>query len=148
LEASESTTLSHKPLGSDKTSRWRDTPFGLTTHFANDDWRVPGSKREIHRPPELQSVGALSVADSFPQGIIPMTLKPTCLLLAVTTFVFADAQIGNAGTIAFGSGGNQFSMDFVPIGSPGNAADTTGNPNPAGAVGYAYRWARTKSRGT
>jgi len=29
-------------------------------------------------------------------------------------------------------------MDFVTIGNPGNAADTTGLPNPAGAVGYTY----------
>ena len=29
-------------------------------------------------------------------------------------------------------------MEFVPIGNPGNADDTTGNPNPAGAVGYNY----------
>jgi formylglycine-generating enzyme required for sulfatase activity len=39
----------------------------------------------------------------------------------------------------FGTGGNQFDIEFVPIGNPGNAADTTGNPNPAGKVEYAYR---------
>jgi len=38
----------------------------------------------------------------------------------------------------FGSGANQFTMDFVTIGNPGNAADTTGSPNPAGAVAYTY----------
>jgi hypothetical protein len=43
-----------------------------------------------------------------------------------------------AGTVTFGTGGNQFSMEFVTIGNPGNAADTTGAPNPAGAVGYEY----------
>ena len=43
-----------------------------------------------------------------------------------------------AGTITFGSGANQFNMEFVPIGNAGNAADTTGAPNPAGAVGYEY----------
>ena len=43
-----------------------------------------------------------------------------------------------AGTVTFGSGANQFTMDFVTIGNPGNAADTTGNPNPAGSVGYTY----------
>ena len=36
----------------------------------------------------------------------------------------------------FGSGSNQFSIDFVRIGNPGNAADTTGSPNPAGSVAY------------
>jgi len=29
-------------------------------------------------------------------------------------------------------------MDFVTIGNPNNAADTTGNPNPAGSVAYTY----------
>jgi formylglycine-generating enzyme required for sulfatase activity len=29
-------------------------------------------------------------------------------------------------------------MEFVTIGNPGNAADTTGEPNSAGAVGYTY----------
>ena len=38
----------------------------------------------------------------------------------------------------FGSGANAFSMDFVTIGNPNNAADTTGAPNPAGSVGYIY----------
>ena len=43
-----------------------------------------------------------------------------------------------AGTVTFGTGSNQFQMEFVTIGNAGNAADTTGNPNPAGAVGYEY----------
>ena len=43
-----------------------------------------------------------------------------------------------AGVVTFGSGANQFSMEFVTIGNPGNAADTTGAPNPAGAVAYEY----------
>ena len=37
-----------------------------------------------------------------------------------------------------GTGANAFTMDFVTIGNPGNAADTTGNPNPAGSVAYTY----------
>jgi formylglycine-generating enzyme required for sulfatase activity len=43
-----------------------------------------------------------------------------------------------AGSVTFGSGANQFTMDFVTIGNPGNAADTTGSPNPAGSVDYTY----------
>ncbi len=43
-----------------------------------------------------------------------------------------------AAVVSFGSGGNTFNMDFVTIGNPGNAADNTGAPNPAGAVGYTY----------
>ena len=33
-------------------------------------------------------------------------------------------------------------MDFVDVGHAGNAADTTGAPNPAGSVTYAYRMGR------
>jgi sulfatase modifying factor 1 len=43
-----------------------------------------------------------------------------------------------AGVITFGVAGNSFEMEFVPIGSPGNAPDTTGTPNPAGSVAYVY----------
>jgi sulfatase modifying factor 1 len=39
----------------------------------------------------------------------------------------------------FGSGANTFDIQFVAIGNPGNVADTTGTPNPAGAVPYEYR---------
>ena len=40
--------------------------------------------------------------------------------------------------VSFGTGANTFTMDFVTIGNPGNLPDTTGSPNPAGAVGYEY----------
>ena len=43
-----------------------------------------------------------------------------------------------AAVVSFGSGVNQFNMEFVTIGNPGNTADITGVPNPAGAVGYEY----------
>jgi sulfatase modifying factor 1 len=39
----------------------------------------------------------------------------------------------------FGSGPNSFQIEFVTIGSAGNAPDATGDPNPAGAVPYEYR---------
>jgi formylglycine-generating enzyme len=39
----------------------------------------------------------------------------------------------------FGSGANAFAIEFVTIGQPGNPADTTGDPNPAGSVPYFYR---------
>jgi formylglycine-generating enzyme len=37
------------------------------------------------------------------------------------------------------AGANTFDIEFVNIGNPGNAADTTGNPNPTGSVPYTYR---------
>jgi len=43
--------------------------------------------------------------------------------LAFTAMSCVDAV---AGTVTFGSGTNQFNMEFVKIGNPGNAADTTG----------------------
>jgi len=45
----------------------------------------------------------------------------------------------SAGAVTFGSGANTFNMHFTTIGSAGNAADTTGSPNPAGAVSYTYQ---------
>ena len=39
----------------------------------------------------------------------------------------------------FGSGARAFDIQFVTIGNPGNPADTTGTPNPAGSVEYTYR---------
>jgi formylglycine-generating enzyme required for sulfatase activity len=42
----------------------------------------------------------------------------------------------------FGSGANQFSMEFVTIGNPGNAPDSGGNPNPCGTVNYVYSIAK------
>ena len=43
------------------------------------------------------------------------------LALMVAGTAYAPSQ---AGTVTFGSGGNQFNMDFVTIGNAGNAADT------------------------
>ena len=50
--------------------------------------------------------------------------------LAITTVVEADV---------FGIGNNAFTIDFTTIGNPGNIADTTGLPNPAGTVSYNYQ---------
>jgi formylglycine-generating enzyme len=61
-------------------------------------------------------------------------LRVGIALLASTAYV-SQSQ---AGIVTFGTGANQFQMEFVTIGNPGNAADTTGAPNPAGAVGYEY----------
>lgn len=55
-------------------------------------------------------------------------------LLALPFSLPADACV-----ITFGSGGNAFNMEFVAIGNPGNADDTTGNPTTAGKVDYAYQ---------
>ena len=45
-------------------------------------------------------------------------------------------------TETFGSGANEFTMEFVTIGNPNNVADTTGAPNPVGSVGYTYNLAK------
>ena len=61
--------------------------------------------------------------------------KHLLLTLLALGYQTASAQLV---TESFGSGANQFTMDFVTIGNPGNAADTTGAPNPAGSVAYTY----------
>jgi sulfatase modifying factor 1 len=56
--------------------------------------------------------------------------------------LFANGSLvrqSRAGIVTFGTGANQFQMEFVTIGNPGNVADTTGAPNPAGSVAYAYQ---------
>ena len=59
----------------------------------------------------------------------------------ILPLVILSSQIASAQLVteSFGSGANAFSMDFVTIGNPGNAADTTGLPNPVGAVAYTYQ---------
>jgi hypothetical protein len=52
------------------------------------------------------------------------------LIVALSNFARGDT---------FGSGANTFDIEFVTIGNPGNVADTTGDPNPAGSVPYTYR---------
>jgi len=56
------------------------------------------------------------------------------------TILALGYQSASAGSLleTFGSGDNAFTMEFVTIGNPGNAADTTGSPNPAGSVAYTY----------
>jgi formylglycine-generating enzyme required for sulfatase activity len=57
------------------------------------------------------------------------------LSLLALGYQSASAQLV---TESFGIGANAFTMDFVTIGNPNNAADTTGAPNPAGSVAYTY----------
>ena len=65
-------------------------------------------------------------------------MNSSALLLPISFFVaFSVPLLSQADT--FGTGENAFTIDFVTIGEPGNAADTTGDPNPAGAVSYTYR---------
>lgn len=59
--------------------------------------------------------------------------------LAIAAAVGLHAQ---PTTHTFGNGPNTFTMDFVNVGHPGNPADTTGAPNPAGSVPYTYRIGR------
>jgi len=58
------------------------------------------------------------------------------MLFAVLVLVGASV---NAQIITFADGtANEFQIEFVEIGNPGNVADINGQPNPAGAVNYVY----------
>ena len=59
-------------------------------------------------------------------------------IFAILTLSSISAQAQTITTETFGIGANQFSIDFVEIGNPGNEADTTGYPNPVGRVDYVY----------
>lgn len=63
-------------------------------------------------------------------------MKTTVSFTLVFLTLFCTSA-ANADT--FGSGANMFDIDFVAIGSPGNSADTSGDPNPSGKVNYTYR---------
>jgi hypothetical protein len=67
-----------------------------------------------------------------------MRIHPGLAAATVCAFTSLFGVPSLANPVTFGSGANTFNMEFVPIGNPGNAADTTGAPNPAGAVGYKY----------
>ncbi|MFO0911479.1 MAG: SUMF1/EgtB/PvdO family nonheme iron enzyme [Pirellulales bacterium] len=64
-----------------------------------------------------------------------MLTAKICLLLLLTALCTPPALLADT----FGAGNNQFTIDFVTIGNPGNPVDTTGAPNPAGSVPYVYR---------
>ena len=64
-----------------------------------------------------------------------MKTLPTCCALLLAIFSVTANTLADT----FGSGANEFQIEFVTIGNPGNAADKTGNPDPAGAVDHAYR---------
>ena len=72
-------------------------------------------------------------------------MKTTNLFAILLAALVANTFSARAWSDTFGSGANTFNIDFVTIGNPGNAADTTGNPNPAGSVAYTYAWASSKS---
>lgn len=63
--------------------------------------------------------------------------------LRLLLFLVATVWCGSLSHVVqadeFGGGANAFSIEFVTIGNPGNPADRTGQPNPAGSVSYAYR---------
>jgi len=63
-----------------------------------------------------------------------MTRSTVFALLSMVLYGTSAVQADS-----FGSGANTFGIEFVTIGDPGNPADTTGNPSPAGSVLYSYR---------
>jgi len=61
------------------------------------------------------------------------------LMLTITLLALGYQRASATSLLeTFGSGANEFTMEFVTIGNPNNAADTTGSPNPAGSVAYTY----------
>jgi formylglycine-generating enzyme required for sulfatase activity len=67
-------------------------------------------------------------------------MKKTILVALIIAVVAPQSVLTKrAAADIFGSGANQFTIDFVTIGNPGNSADTSGNPDSVGSVPYAYR---------
>ena len=67
-------------------------------------------------------------------------IKSNLKLQWSTALLLVLAWAGQAQTLVqtFGSGADQFTLEFVAIGNPGNTADSSGAPNPAGSVAYTY----------
>ncbi len=66
-----------------------------------------------------------------------MIIRPFATGLLGSALLFSTVLCSKADT--FGSGGDQFTINFVPIGNAGNANDTTGY----GGVAYSYNMAVT-----
>jgi formylglycine-generating enzyme len=62
-------------------------------------------------------------------------MKATCVLTSLLILAISHCALADT----FGSGANTFDIGFVTVGNPGNPADLTGAPNPAGSVPYVYR---------
>ena len=60
------------------------------------------------------------------------------LILSVVALSYQSVWAQSLLQQSFGSGANQFTMDFVTIGNPGNAADTRWSLGPVGSVAYTY----------
>lgn len=58
-------------------------------------------------------------------------------LLCVTVMLSCQRSLCGQ-LVTFGSGDNQFTMEFVPIGDPGNPADASGSPADIGSVPYTF----------
>ena len=69
--------------------------------------------------------------------VFPFRIWTAVVCVVMSVMWHSDASV--AGIVTFGSGGNAFNMEFVAIGNPGNADDTTGSPTIAGKVDYAYQ---------
>ncbi len=76
-----------------------------------------------------------TIDEPHPKMKVPFLKSLICLGLAWILLNSTDPAHADT----FGSGTNTFDIEFVTIGNPGNAADTSGSPNPAGAVAYSYR---------
>ena len=68
-------------------------------------------------------------------SVTKFQLSTAVMLVLALGYQSASAQLV---TQSFGTGANAFNIDFVTIGNPGNAADTTGYPNSVGSVAYTY----------
>jgi formylglycine-generating enzyme required for sulfatase activity len=131
--------------------------------IAQLNWISPGSTGNSDgRPSSFNSLGQIAFSASFTDSSSGVFVsnhvavpEPSTLLLlvgslaalwrrrlvcaSILTAVVSISCADGAMADTFGGGANTFDIEFVTIGNPGNAADTTGDPNSAGKVDYAYR---------
>ena len=68
-------------------------------------------------------------------------MNKTLKILTLTVGLVGQKMQAQTITETFGTGANQFSIEFVQTGNPGNAADFN-VPNPVGSVSYVYSVAK------
>ena len=64
------------------------------------------------------------------------------VIFAILALMVISGESVRSEVVTFGTGDNQFEMEFVTIGNPGNAPDTGGSLDFPGAVSYTYHMSK------
>jgi hypothetical protein len=83
-------------------------------------------------------IGLLGIFTKQELRSILLIMNKLSKLLFVVTSIITHTALTQTITETFGSGANQFSIDFVTIGNSGNASHPSLSVGPIGSVNYVY----------